>query len=415
MTGLDKKILDDETIEMLISKNLLNRNEELCSVLKILQDKNVFNIIGLCGEWGSGKTIFCKQLNYLINNDKKQQILLSGNFTNLMRSIYINAWEFDQNIDPILSLVSAITKQIAGLSPSKEIKGFIQAIINSIVKKVSSGIVSLENIKFEDFLEIVKDTDVLKKHIQNYLNEIIDENCNRLLIVIDELDRCNAKYIITFLERLNCYFNDYRVTFLISMNEKEIIHSLDTVYGSNYNSGEYLYKIIDSKISLRKITFREYIAVLGVECYISTYWYTLIFEYLSNAFNFSLRNINRMTDYVLKHYGKEYGMSDIEVNIVDFVVIPYLFCLKLKKPLDFYDFSSKRGKNLFVDTLLGFDRIGRLLSATLKNNITGKEKEALEQIHDVINNSENDDRLQLLNISFKNDLIKYYNKKTRTF
>ena len=45
---------------------------------------------------------------------------------------------------------------------------------------------------------------------------------NRLIIMVDELDRCKPSYAVKLLERIKHYFTNDRITFVFSVNTYEL-------------------------------------------------------------------------------------------------------------------------------------------------------------------------------------------------
>ena len=54
--------------------------------------------------------------------------------------------------------------------------------------------------------------------INEFLSSVIEERGNRLIIFIDELDRCKPSYAIQLLERIKHYFINDNLTFVFSVN-----------------------------------------------------------------------------------------------------------------------------------------------------------------------------------------------------
>ena len=65
--------------------------------------------------------------------------------------------------------------------------------------------------------EIEKAEDI-KDSIRAFIDTLIQEKGNRLIIFIDELERCKPDYAIRLLERIKHYFDDERITFVFSVN-----------------------------------------------------------------------------------------------------------------------------------------------------------------------------------------------------
>ena len=67
MNNFDLEI-NAENIKDTISKNILGRNKKLVMLAKILDNQKNNAIIAIDGKWGSGKTFFVKQFEYIVKN-----------------------------------------------------------------------------------------------------------------------------------------------------------------------------------------------------------------------------------------------------------------------------------------------------------------------------------------------------------
>lgn len=75
-----KEIITDEFIKGSIDDNLLNRNKKLVNVINLMVKQEENLIISINGEWGSGKTVNAKQVEYLLNNDELYTSICNKNF-----------------------------------------------------------------------------------------------------------------------------------------------------------------------------------------------------------------------------------------------------------------------------------------------------------------------------------------------
>ena len=139
----------DENIIKTIESNVLQRNNNIKNFVKILYAMNEQNIISLNGDWGTGKTFFIKQVievikclsfeNYTIDERLSdfiknfEQDLKETDTKNQIFPIYYNAWEYDSNEDPLLTLIYSLIEQNPNLSdndkPSESMKQKIYKII----------------------------------------------------------------------------------------------------------------------------------------------------------------------------------------------------------------------------------------------------------------------------------------------
>lgn len=92
-----------------IEKDTLNRNSKLNKLIELLNSIKGNKIISIDGNWGSGKTFFLKQLEYVHKNESISSPKFNqDNLTKFREKysiFYYNAWENDLHDSPLLSLI----------------------------------------------------------------------------------------------------------------------------------------------------------------------------------------------------------------------------------------------------------------------------------------------------------------------
>lgn len=72
------------------------------------------------------------------------------------------------------------------------------------------------------------------------MDQIPIERADKVVIFIDELDRCKPTYAVKLLERIKHYFNNDKIIFVFSTNLEELQSSVKCVYGESFNAYRYL-------------------------------------------------------------------------------------------------------------------------------------------------------------------------------
>ena len=237
----------EENLIQALSKDLLKRNKDLVRFYDLLLAQESASSIAIDGRWGSGKTFFVKQSMLLINaknprsdmdGEKKASIVYALPFpkkaeeveVNYDVAVYYDAWENDNDTEPVLSLIYEITKQLSvdfSLS-DKSIVKTAGAIIEAISGHNVNGI--MDTLTSEDpFTKFKEEKDVEQK-IKNFFASILAERGNRLVIFIDELDRCKPTFAVHLLEQIKHYIFDDRITFVFSINLEQLQHTIKHYY-----------------------------------------------------------------------------------------------------------------------------------------------------------------------------------------
>lgn len=293
-----------ENVANTFLNDTLKRNNYLYKFYELLNNIDSFFSICMDGAWGCGKTFFVKQAYFLLmsinpcidiqeENERNILIKIKGEFEKKYQNIptihypiYYDAWDNDNVEDPILSLIYSITKSLhsEGVFDEKSekwngIKNTIKAIVNatevqwslpiesakvSIKVKGENFLKALEQNKKSDLLVDFKKQDELRLLVDTFFSDILPERGNRLVIFIDELDRCKPTFAIMLLERIKHYFNQQNVTFVFSTNIKELNKTVCNYYGQGFSADRYLDKFFNLKLQLPKVDTKTYFDYLEV-------------------------------------------------------------------------------------------------------------------------------------------------------
>lgn len=293
-----------ENVANTFLNDTLKRNNYLYKFYELLN--NIDSCFSICmdGAWGCGKTFFVKQAYFLLmsinpcidiqeENERNILIKIKGEFEKKYQNIptihypiYYDAWDNDNVEDPILSLIYSITKSLhsEGVFDEKSekwngIKNTIKAIVNatevqcslpiesakvSIKVKGENFLKALEQNKKSDLLVDFKKQDELRLLVDTFFNDILPERGDRLVIFIDELDRCKPTFAIMLLERIKHYFNQQNVTFVFSTNIKELNKTVCNYYGQGFSADRYLDRFFNLKLQLPKVDTKTYFDYLEV-------------------------------------------------------------------------------------------------------------------------------------------------------
>lgn len=207
--------------------NTIDRNKFINKFITLLNCIEDCCSISLDGKWGSGKTFFVKQvkmvldaLNDSINIDnicreKIKDVFSSYNKQNdnidlkPMVSIYYDAWINDNDDDPILSIIYEIVKNTTNyndFTKEQNLFSFASKIFEFFTgRKIEILANALHK---ENPLDIIKNEKGIHNLVEDFLKSLLAEHGERLVIFIDELDRCKPVYAVRLLERIKHYFNE---------------------------------------------------------------------------------------------------------------------------------------------------------------------------------------------------------------
>lgn len=287
-------------------------------------------VIALNSSWGNGKTHFlkCWVGAHRVENDGKAT------------TIYFDAFKHDYLDDPLIALTSAIIDRLDKTDDKttnviKTIKKHLPFLTKAsvrigaaiataggseIVGTVGDAALNSVNNEFDKATEeFWKKEDGKRAAMAGFEQALIDLTKDKdgkgqkLVIVIDELDRCRPDYALSMLETIKHFFQIPNVQFILGVNLHELKNSVRARYGSGVNADVYLQKFINIVLELPENTGSQNSEVA-------------LLEYFSHVCN-KLNIPNNLTDdcyYLLEGIGKVESLSlrSIERLVGELVLTP---------------------------------------------------------------------------------------------
>ena len=374
--------------------NILERNPYIHNFISMLLNIEKGGVIAIDGEWGSGKTYFVHQVKWLLdctskNIDGEVESVLSRTVPKLdnikshkYKAFYYDAWKYDKSNNPFFTLLRTMILAFGGIDYFNQKKGFIESLLKSashIVKGITSidvesifnGIKEFSGINDTTPLSELEFIEQMDSQVNSFLDYICEGQYDKLVIFIDELDRCKPSFAVELLEIIKHYFNHDKVIFVLSTNLKEFQHCIKHYYGEGFDGWKYLDRFIDIRITLPKITVEEYCKYL---------WNNLYNDRIDDLaiccakhFDLTLREIERYNILVklsiqnaLKKQHKDNGFKDGYQYLYAFW-IPIILAVKFYSGEEYYKFISGKNYSL-IKTLMQIDKFEHSAIALLFND-----------------------------------------------
>lgn len=123
--------------------------------------------------------------------------------------------------------------------------------------------------RLDDLHKTTSSIDNFKTNLAALLKTLsTDDKKLPFIIFIDELDRCRPTYSIAMLERIKHLFDVDGLVFVIATDADQLAHAINAVYGSNFDSKQYLQRFFHRSYKLDESTFayiaRNLIATNGI-------------------------------------------------------------------------------------------------------------------------------------------------------
>ncbi len=279
--------LDDD-----LPEGWLGREQQAERFTRIIQSDIDCPVVSIEGGFGYGKSIFAKKW--------VKQLELAGETV-----IYFDAWESDHTDDPLVSFVAKLIEHM----PSREDgtasgkresgkKGLVKLLkIGAVIGgKFAAGKYGADTVA--EYFDLPEDSDerkvleefaeaigkeasgqvisllaaqlmaekARKKDLPEQLEALRDEleaqkeECyrkGRVIVIIDELDRCRPDYAISLLEAIKHLFRKTGFVFVLMINPNQLERTAARLFGDPDGGEPYFGKFIDLRLPLAPPNYED--------------------------------------------------------------------------------------------------------------------------------------------------------------
>ena len=203
--------------------------EYLKNIEKDINEQELPHVMSIEAGFGSGKTHFVTRLCQYLRDNK-------------IHAVYFNAFDYDDDMAPKLAILDAVSKSY---EKNTVFNNLWQNLKNSINVNVNFGLgcsIDLAKLHVKNEMQKIKET----------LQKTIKEN-ERMVLIIDELDRCDPRFCVNLLEAIKHFFDLDGLFTILSFSDKALLAALSNTYGSDFiknNSENYLTKFIDHRTKI---------------------------------------------------------------------------------------------------------------------------------------------------------------------
>ena len=379
MKKIDKDPTHKELIDLIVA-NPIGRNADLVSMTETIFSTEGGMTYFLDGDWGSGKTFFVKQLKIVLealnpnteNDDEMLRVLDSPEIAELQGCkdgeagssesgcgeagsrqslpylpIYYNAWENDHWDDPLPSIIQTIAWQAGGsgkVDAGDPIEKF-GGIVGNILKAANLGFVSetCKTISGESLLQQYKDRLKIRHYIRQLIEKALDGRDEKMLLIIDELDRCRPVFALKLLEQVKNVFGSEKLVVLYAVNTDELSKTAECQYGSGFDGARYLSRFYDERFTLFPPEGATYLAYSGIP---NDSWRShSIAHEMKNALRMSLRDQNRYASSLMRiEKLRSTDPGEIcQATFVENALAVLLSAVEVARQTDFVEIINLRG------------------------------------------------------------------------
>lgn len=257
-----------EAIADSIANNTAGRNDELVDLVKLIDSIDGPYSLLLDAPWGDGKTFFVRALEEVLKATNPQ-ITPNGQHDRRLDQVidrledietpflpfYFNAWENDFADDPISALFAnmAVAFDAQGLTVAHSARKTIAAIVDAALAAAPipvriSGIE--EAITGSSLISAYEERAQLRSLIDDLAENCIKEVANKLVIIIDELDRCRPDFAVRLLEQTKSLFQSEKIIVIIATDSQQLAQAAAGLYGPGYDSQRFIERFYDQRLRL---------------------------------------------------------------------------------------------------------------------------------------------------------------------
>lgn len=275
---------DSEThIDLLDFEYLIDITEDI-----IKNDELTPSTIGIYGDWGSGKSSLMEMVQNSLSNDKDYLCLK------------FNGWLFEGYEDAKTALIGTILDEInEKKKPTAKAKDIIKRLykkidliklasksfkygidftvtggfgtiadltITSVLDKLKDEAPEISENQIKDVLETTFTNSEIRSNLKSFQQDFAkllkETKIKRLVVFIDELDRCNPDTILETFEAIRLFLFAEGTSFIIGADERQVMYAVRKKYpnveGNKLDIGkEYLEKIIQYPIKIPQLGTEE--------------------------------------------------------------------------------------------------------------------------------------------------------------
>ncbi|MDF2503030.1 P-loop NTPase fold protein [Clostridium sp.] len=263
--------------------------------------------VGVFGLWGAGKSTL---LNLVQQNYKEKEGIIC---------VTINAWMFESYEDAKVAIMEALLQELEECVPKEELKKKFRGLrkrvdlfkvgtkvvstaapviasiatgnplplilnlpsgakeIGDTIKNLSDSAQNMRETYLKD-VESEKEDGIVnnvRKFRREFEKSLENEDIKRVVVLVDDLDRCQPERIIDTLEAIKLFLSVNRTTFIVAADENVIKYSIKQKYPPLENftvelDNEYIEKIIQLPIQIPELSSKDiqnYLLLLVMQKY----------------------------------------------------------------------------------------------------------------------------------------------------
>jgi hypothetical protein len=239
-----RQLNDEPTLVDRLNRHRLVR--EVGDTIATCQPPQVFAVHG---DWGMGKTSFLHQVQLYLSggcaqqSDKHQEEACAlygernvGRYEDRVVVIWFEAWRYEHEKAPVVALLHEMRSQLAWYVKLRQEAGKLAHVavrgallsLEDLTKKIGFQASKIEQAGREweeQHLAVSLPSHTIREHLQHAIGLLLPDRSrrrydSRLVVLIDDLDRCDPEAAYRLLEGLKIYLTLPNCVFVLGMNQR---------------------------------------------------------------------------------------------------------------------------------------------------------------------------------------------------
>jgi len=242
--------------------DLLGHARQVDEVLAFLGRVRPPYVLGVHGDWGTGKTSFLHKL---------QQQLGANKTARKSRVVFFEAWRHQFEEQPVVALLHTIREHFSLQQRVWEQSGKLASVAAwtglRMLDDLAAGVVQAGREEGEGWearnFAVPLGSESFRSAFEGAIASLTGKGDARLVVLIDDLDRCGDAAVVRLLEGLKLYLNAHNCVFVIAADRRAVVRAIHRQLfseGSPRDAEEYAEKLFQAVIPLRlAVEVRDFI------------------------------------------------------------------------------------------------------------------------------------------------------------
>ena len=205
-------------------------------------------VFGIHGDWGLGKTSFLHQVRYHLTGDNPQSLATQNAPSRLkpsghIQTVWFDAWRYHAEAVPVVALLQEMRAQLADKALDKStarrlgevaVRGTLLGL-DELTKKIGFQYAKFQQASREwdaENLAATLPSDSLRQNLQETIRLLLPDadgnaaddqgGASRLVVFVDDLDRCEPEGAYRLLEGLKVYLTLNNCVFVLGLNQRAV-------------------------------------------------------------------------------------------------------------------------------------------------------------------------------------------------